>query len=385
MARLDRLEVERDFSAIAAAGFDSVRLFLTWEHFQPTPHRIDEDMLARLVVTLDLAHRAGLDVMPTLFTGHMSGVNWIPSWAVGGREGDPRFRVVSAGRVVRSGLRSWYGDSRITRAQADLARTAARALAGHPALWAWDLGNESSNCVIPGNRAEGRDWLHRMADAIHESDVSARITLGLHMEDLAEDRLLGPTEAREVCDFLTMHGYPGYAPWAGGPTDHRLLPFLALITRWLARGVDIVFSELGVPTYRVSDPDAATLRAACATELVKETEAATYVERALGDLHACGCRGAMLWCFADYLEPTWRDPPLDRAVHERHFGLWRADASPKPAVLAVRARAADAMSWRRATSDTSWIDIDPNDFYLAPNTLQRLYRRYCHALSVNSA
>ncbi len=241
-------EVAADFGRIAGCGLDSVRIFLTWGDFQPTPARVDSTMVDRLVSTLDAADTAGLAVMPTLFTGHMSGVNWIPSWALGEEAGDARFRVVSGGRVAASRLANWYSDPSILRAQSALAREVAAALAGHSALWAWDLGNENSNCVVPPDKAHGREWLLRMTDAIRGADAGALVTLGLHMEDLEQDRNLGPREAAEVCDFLTMHGYPGYAAWADGPTDQRVLPFLARLTRWLGDWADILFSEFGVPT-----------------------------------------------------------------------------------------------------------------------------------------
>ena len=48
----ERSEVAADFSRIAASGFDSVRLFLTWEDFQPTPDSVDPQMIERLVDTL---------------------------------------------------------------------------------------------------------------------------------------------------------------------------------------------------------------------------------------------------------------------------------------------------------------------------------------------
>ena len=87
-----------------------------------------------------------------------------------------------------------------------------------------------------------------MTDSIRGADSDALVTLGLHMEDLEQDRNLGPSEAAEVCDFLQMHGYPGYASWADGPTDERVLPFLARLTRWLGGGADVLFAEFGVPT-----------------------------------------------------------------------------------------------------------------------------------------
>ena len=41
----DRAEVEDDFARIAASGFDSVRIFLTWEAFQPGPRSVDPKMV----------------------------------------------------------------------------------------------------------------------------------------------------------------------------------------------------------------------------------------------------------------------------------------------------------------------------------------------------
>ena len=366
-------EVAADFGRIAGCGFDSVRIFLTWEDFQPTADRVDSTMVDHLVSTLDAADTAGLAVMPTLFTGHMSGVNWIPSWALGEEAGDDRFRVVSGGRVAASRLANWYSDPSILRAQSALAREVAGALAGHNALWAWDLGNENSNCVIPPEKAHGREWLLRMTDAIRGADANALVTLGLHMEDLEHDRNLGPREAAEACDFLTMHGYPGYAAWANGPTDERILPFLALVTRWLGGGADVVFSEFGVPTGRSSSGPV----------LVEERAAASYVDRSLDALLRCGSTGAMLWCYSDYAEAIWGLPPLDLAVHERSFGLWRADATPKPAVVVVEAFANRGASLRGIDSiaDLTWIDVDADEFYRAPGTeLPRLYRRYCKAI-----
>lgn len=381
-SEFDASEVAADFGRIAGCGFDSVRIFLTWEDFQPTPSRIDRLMVDRLASTFDMAHAAGLSVMPTLFTGHMSGANWIPLWALGETAGDDRFRVVSGGRVSGAGLANWYADPSITNAQVAHARELAGALAGHEALWAWDLGNENSNCVVPPDAASGLEWLSRLTDAIRGADAKARVTVGLHMEDIEQNRNLGPREAASVCDFLTMHGYPGYAAWANGPTDERILPFLSRVTRWLGGGADVLFSEFGVPTTQVGHVEHVRALAASGPALVEEQAAASYVERALHALVGCGSTGAMLWCYSDYAEAIWGLPPLDLAIHERSFGLWRADASPKPSALAVEAFAQQGVSTRAASSvtDGSWIDIDADDFYRAPGTeLPRLYRRYCEA------
>jgi endo-1,4-beta-mannosidase len=332
-------------------------------------------MLDRLVTVADLAGRAGLAVMPTLFTGHMSGVNWIPGWALGTSDGDDRFRVMSGGRLTRSGLRNWYADSEVGTAQALLAGAAATALAGHDAVWAWDLGNENSNCVIAPSRSAARNWLERVTASIRAADPAVLVTIGLHMEDLEEDRMLGPGEAAEVCDFLTMHGYPIYARWARGPTDEHLLSFLAQLTCWLGKGRDVLFSEFGLPTYRRAGPDGDRARHEGPAVLVEEQAAAAYTERALAVLRDAGCTGAMLWCYTDYVPAIWVKPPLDVATHERSFGLWRADTSPKPSVEVVKAFAGTD---RTSGPDRGeWIDIEPDEFWDNSSLhLSRLYGRY---------
>ena len=170
----DRAAVADDFARIASSGLDSIRLFLMWADFQPAPDEVDRRMLDRLIAVADLAVGAGLAVVPTLFTGHMSGVNWIPAWALGGADRDDRFRVVTNGRVDGGGLRNWYSDPLVARAQALLATEAAGALGGHEAVWMWDLGNENSNCVIPPTNSSARRWLRRIASAIRTADPDAR-------------------------------------------------------------------------------------------------------------------------------------------------------------------------------------------------------------------
>ncbi|MEQ8841680.1 MAG: cellulase family glycosylhydrolase [Acidimicrobiales bacterium] len=352
----DATEVRRDFARIGAAGLDSVRIFLTWEDFQPSPTMVNSAQLQNLVDVANLATDTGLALMPTLFTGHMSGANWIPGWALEPRETPQRFRVVTEGSTSARTLRSWFTDPEIVAAQALLARESARALAGHPALWAWDLGNENSNCVVPPDRASGRAWLEQMTDAIRGADGTAAVTIGLHMEDLEEDRRIGPAEAAAYCDFLTMHGYPIYAPWADGPTDAHLLGFLTRVTRWLGGGADVVFTEFGMTT-----------------SLVDEAAAAAFTDRALRDLQIAGAKGAMLWCANDYDPSIWDSPPLDDAAHERSFGMWRADGTPKPSVAAVTNCPLDLPP----AEDTGWLDIEPDEFYTNDGShLARLYQRY---------
>ena len=116
-------------------------------------------------------------------------------------------------------------------------------------------------------------------------------------------------------------------------------------------------------------------RAPDATPLIEEDAAAAYTATALEELRRAGCLGAMLWCYSDYDPALWESPPLDLARHERTFGLWRVDGSPKPSVAAV---AAFVGAERCAAGDADpWIDIDRHEFFRNSSAqLPRLYRRY---------
>jgi endo-1,4-beta-mannosidase len=363
----------RDFARAGAAGLDCLRIFVRWADVQPAEAVIDAGTLRHLVDAADAAAETGAALIVTLFVGHMSGVNWAPAWATGGHDGDRRFRIRTPGAPdgpSAPGLRNWYTDRAVGAAQERVATAVASALAGHPAVWMWDLGNENSNCTVPPDPAAGSAWLERMTAAIRTADPGRPITVGLHMEDLEDDRRIGPAEVAEHCDVVSMHGYPTYTSWAEGPTDDRLLPFLALLTRWLAGGAEVLFEEFGLPT--------ATSTGAGPSWLVDEQSAAAYTGRALDGLRAAGCSGALLWCFADYAPHLHQQPPFDEALHERSFGLWRSDGSAKPAVAELTSRA----GLRRAipAADLPWLDITAAEF-LADRRRQiaRLYQAYCRA------
>ena len=138
------------------------------------------------------------------------------------------------------------------------------------------------------------------------------------------------------------------------------------------------FSEFGLPTHRRNLASEEAVPATDTTSLIEEVEAAEYVGRVLTGLRDAGATGAMLWCYSDYDAATFGRPPMDVATHERSFGLWRADATPKPAVDVVRAFAG---STRLAAPETEpWIDIEPDRYRAAPGAeLPRLYERYLRA------
>ncbi|MHB8246752.1 MAG: hypothetical protein ACYDGN_15655 [Acidimicrobiales bacterium] len=146
------------------------------------------------------------------------------------------------------------------------------------------------------------------------------------------------------------------------------MPFLGLITRWLAGGAPVRFEEFGLPTIPIAGP---------ARPIgVDEDLAAIYTGAVLDTLWSEGSMGALLWCFSDYATTLFDSAPLGSAVHESTFGLWPADGAPKPAVAQVSARPG---RHRKSPRYASWLDIGREEFVTDRKAqLARLYRRYCN-------
>jgi endo-1,4-beta-mannosidase len=78
--QFDRSSIKEDMATISDLGFSCVRIFPLWEHFQPKPKIVPPARLDQLVEFLEMAGDRNLNVMVTLFTGHMNGLNWLPPW-----------------------------------------------------------------------------------------------------------------------------------------------------------------------------------------------------------------------------------------------------------------------------------------------------------------
>ncbi len=355
--RFDPGEIRDDFARVAELGLDAVRFFLRWDDFQPLADTIDPTMLARLEAVADIAAQAGLRTMPTLFCGHMSGVNWLPAWTLDPSSPRGRFRTLAGDGESPYGIGDFYTGA-LLDAQVLFARTVGERLRAHPAVLAWDLGNEFTNLREPASEHDAAEWSRRLSAVLEEASGIA-VTAGAHGEDLTRDRNLRLSSLCAPFAFATMHGYPVYSGFSRGRFDPEVVPFLALLTAAFSHK-PVLFSELGNPTCppgklspfervalpderpnpTISPDDPVLAQYAC----LSEDEMASYCTNVLERLHADGRLGAYWWCWADYAEELHGEPPFDRAPHELAFGIVRSDGSPKPVAAALAAFAAQQRS-----------------------------------------
>lgn len=380
--RFDAGEVREELAHIADLGIHVVRFCLMWEDFQPQPDQVDSAMLGNLQTVLDAAQAAGVVAMPTLFTGHMSGANWLPAWAMQPAEGaevklSSIQRFIVAGRDHPGLPRDLYTDPHMLAAQRLFIDAVVPRFADHAALWGWDLGNESDLVCVAQTPDIGRRWLDAFIGRIRACDPDARVTFGSHQLSLLADNGLRVDHLGAICDPLVMHAYPIYALEDRGPGNVDFVRFCLALTEGLG-GKPVLLQEFGACTAPPGEPgrwiEVGPLRQR--TYLASEEEHAAYVGAVLQAAYDAGALGAWIWCYADYTEDLWALPPCDLAVHERTFGLVRRDGSEKPAAQVVRRFAGRLGRGELGPPGTHRrrIQVNADDYYRDPaGNFARLY------------
>jgi hypothetical protein len=362
--RFDAGEVREDFARIAALGLDTVRFFLRWDDFQPRPDALEPVMLARLETVVTLAADAGLQTVPTLFCGHMSGVNWLPAWSLDRKTSHGRYRTITGETESPFGIGDLYAGP-LLDAQILFARTVGERLRAHPAVRAWDIGHKFSNVrepshakistgehsTVPAAEREVAEWSRRLTGALQESS-SIPVTAGTHSADLTTDRDIRLGSLCAPFAFASMQGASIFSAFARNRLDPEVVPFLAMLTASFSFK-PVLFTGFGNPTCppekfsaferfaQPGEPPALTISpddTVFATyPCLTEHENAMYCTNVLERLLADGRLGAYWWCWADYADELRDEPPFDEAPHERWFGIVRSDGSEKPVAAALAA------------------------------------------------
>ncbi len=356
--------LKRDFELIKSFGMDCVRIFLVWEDFQPSPNKVSAEKLNYLVTSANIAAEAGLQIIPTFFCGHMSGANFLPSWILGKRVGGGRFPIVSHGHVGLYEIKNFYEDKELQQSQKLLLKEVAAVLKNHPAIKAWDLGNEPSVYITPRTGEGAERWLAEMTGTLRGVDADVPITIGTHMEDLIKDNKIAFEAIGKYCDFLVMHGYTVYSPVAIDIYDRRFILFLVELTKWLG-GKRVLLEEFGFPT----SVDSAQIKLAKEKGLVLLSDSegektVQFTQDLFEDLYEEGCLGAYWWCFADYDKSAWSKPPLDQRIHERFFGIKRVDGTIKP-VASVFKKFGKRL-YKDRQLESFWRTQDREDYFSNP-------------------
>lgn len=318
--------VDADLRQLAEAGLQVLRVFPLWPDFQPitllrggsgAPFeiRLGEDplpddetgqagmdpvMLERFTAFADLAQRHGLRLVVGLLTGWMSGRLYVPPALEG-------LNVLTDPLAIQWEVR--------------FVSAFVRRFRQHPALLAWDLGNECNVMAQVPSQAAAWAWVSAITNAIRVQDPQRVIVSGMHgsgVLDTWPPALLG-----EHTDLLTTHPYPYWTPYCDQD------PVTTIRTLLHSTAESRLYADLG------GKPCLAEEIGTLGPMLASDVTAADFVRSCLFSLWAHDCHGLLWWCAYD--QDHLSHAPYDWNTCERELGLIRADRTPKPVLAELDA------------------------------------------------
>jgi len=321
--RWDADVVERDFAKMAAHGMTLVRVFPIWRDFQPiaqlrpgnqspreiawkddgplpNPEGVDDEMVARFRTLCDSAAKNRIRLVVGLVTGFMSSRGYVPPALEG---------------------RSPINDPECVKWEVRFIRRFIRALKDHPAVAAWDLGNEC-NCMGADSAASAWRWLDEIGAAIRLADPTRPVVSGMHGCSANRDAAWNLYDQGELMDFTTTHPYPLWTP------DCNRERFDSLRDEAHAAAESLLYEGLSGKPCLVEEAGS------MGPTVVSEARAAAAMRVALFNCWAEGLPGYLWWCAFDQDKLDFA--PYDWTFIERELGLFKADGTPKPTVLAMR-------------------------------------------------
>jgi hypothetical protein len=315
--------VEADLKQISEAGMQVIRVFPLWPDFQPIyqyysgegslkevrfkdgplpgtgPGKdgVSEEALAHFKQFADLAQKYNVKLVVGLVTGWMSGQLFVPP-ALEGKDilTDPT-SIMWQIRLVRNMVHEFKN---------------------HPAVLAWDLGNECNVMGEVPNYQAAYVWSASVTNAIKAEDLTHPVISGmsgLTSESKAKWRI---QDQAELTDLLTTHPYPFWTKYGNQDPSNtiRTIILSAAETRFYGDigGKPCLVEETGI------------MGPLEANDKVK----ASFLRSLLFNNWANNCHGLLWWCAYDQnqLEHT----PYEWYAVERDLGLFRNDRSPKPMV-----------------------------------------------------
>ena len=152
---------------------------------------VDPVMLERFRFLCDRASENGLSLIVGLLTGWMSGRLFVP----------PAFEE-----------RNILGDPEAVKWEVRFVRRFVREFRDHPAIGAWDLGNECNCMSRVSGESEAWEWMNTISSAIRLEDPSRPVVSGMHSISTDAWADWNMYDQGELLDVLTTHPYPLFTP-----------------------------------------------------------------------------------------------------------------------------------------------------------------------------
>jgi endo-1,4-beta-mannosidase len=286
----DETLVREELRVLRRHGLTVTRSFCYWPDFMPAPDTLDEAFLQRYSRFLDLTLAESMLTIPTFIVGHMSGENWDVPWRFG---------------------RDLYKDGWMLAQQAFFINELAGRFKDHPAVCAWLISNEMPIYGGASSAEYVRSWARLMVQAVRAAGAKQPVSLGdgaWGIELTGVDNGFRLRDLVHIVDFIGPHAYP----MSDDPVrQHLTAAFNCELSHF---GLPVVLEEFGLSSDHAAD-----------------AAAADYYRQVLHSSLLAGATGWLAWNNTDF-DLAGQDPYRHHPF-ELHFGVTRADGSPKPALL----------------------------------------------------
>ena len=318
----DARQVEKDLDLLAAHGMTVLRVFPLWPDFQPLTAEyggcgvfrgytqnggpiknyaaVDDAMIDRFRYLCEVAEKRGIKLVVGLVTGWMSGRLFVPPALEGKNVLIDPDAIAWQCRFVR-----YFVDS----------------LKDHPAIAAWDLGNEC-NCMGDAKAEQLWLWMHAVSSEIRVNDPSRPVVSGMHSVKTLKDAKVNVRQQSELVDWLTTHPYPLWTP------ECNLEQFDSLRNGCHPACETTLYANLsGRPAFV---EEAGSM----GPGIVSEERAAAAMRMQMFSCWAAGVPAFVWWCAFDQGHLDFA--PYDWTAIERELGLFKVDGTPKPIATGMR-------------------------------------------------
>lgn len=291
-------DFDADFDAFRRARITLVRVYLSWNIFEPQVGVYSEQALSRLRELIQSAGAHRLSVIVCFFARAPEGALASVSW---GRDKNPRT------------------DPYLIERQAALIRHVVETHRDDRAVFGWQLADEAFCAAFESGAALG-SWVQAMRDTVREFDDERPVMIGADAETLFHGAHIDGRAELRACEVGVVHATPRYREYiAEGP---ELAPDATYVASYLLhcapRGRPLLCDGIGPHSFESSHgEDGAALRCALYSALMN------------------GGSGALV--------RRWRDAPVERRVpyhldeYEALVGLTDGESHDKPSMHELRA------------------------------------------------
>ncbi len=192
-------DIRADMGRMAELGIDHLRVMVVWPWFQPNPTAMSGAHLDRFDQLMQAAAAAGLDVMPCIYTGWLSGFHFNPNFL----DAEP-----------------FYTSDKWAAAQGLYLQALAARMRRHPNFLGFDIGNEI-NCNWNAPTRDGDAWMRRVFGQMHALAPGKVHVNGVDNGPWFKADTFSREALIETQSIVALHCWPFWtgAGKLGGPLD----------------------------------------------------------------------------------------------------------------------------------------------------------------------